>query len=97
MAAYDFNEVSLTFNEHHSNYQTAKEHIEENAAYYADVDPTEVEDMKKHDCIWTLQIYDKTPVGSYIWHASTMDDVIDQARKHFQLEEWRLKREKIND
>lgn len=83
-APYKFNSFHLTHNEHHSYYQTAEQYItEDDYSEFKDVDPFDIKDMKKHDSIWTLQIYDISPVGFYRFHGSTLDDVIDKARKVF--------------
>lgn len=81
-APYKFNSFHLTHNEHHSYYETAEVYITEDVyKQFGDCDAADIADMKKHDSIWSLQIYDKTPVGFYRWHASTLDEVIDRARE----------------
>lgn len=76
------NQLYLTRDgDHACNYMTAREWIAEHPEDFADDDPAEVELMAATNTIWRLQIYPRTPVGFNVWHASTMDAVIDAAMR----------------
>lgn len=66
--------------DHACNYVTATQWIEEyRPEDFAEDDPSEVQRMKDTNTIWSLQIYPDTPIGSYLWHGSTLDSAVDSA------------------
>lgn len=75
------NSLSLSRNDGHaSNYMTAAQWIEEYATeHFSDTSSEEIQKMKDTNTIWSLQIYPNTPIGFNVWHASTLDAVIDEA------------------
>lgn len=81
LATLKANQIHLTYNDHASNYVTAKEWIEEFCPDDFAHDPAEaIQAMKDTNTIWTLQIYQHTPVGFSWWHRATLDEVIHAAR-----------------
>jgi len=62
------------------NYMTAAQWIEEYPDSFEDCTPEEIQAMKDTNTIWSLQIYEHTPIGFYKWHGPTAESVIDAAR-----------------
>lgn len=89
--SHEFCQVFLTCNEHRINYITAEEEIKHPIieGFYDDVSDSDKAEMIATDTIWKLQIYDRTPIGSYSWYGPTLDSVLTQAREHYRLIEWR--------
>lgn len=64
---------------HAPNYMSLAEWIECSPDLYDDVPPEELERMKAAGTDWAIQVYPSTPVGFYVWHAATLDAVVDAA------------------
>jgi hypothetical protein len=60
---------------------TASEWIDDNADWYVDDNPEEVQRMRDTNTIWRLQVYPNTPVGFNVWNGSTLDSAIDAAMR----------------
>lgn len=76
------NSFSLSRDEDTScNYMNADEWIDNHKEFYEYDDPEEIQRMRETNTIWCLQIYPNTPIGFNVWHASTIDAVINEARK----------------
>lgn len=76
------NSLTLSRDDDHAcNYMTASDWIDDHPEQYAYDDPGEVALMRVTNTIWSLQIYQDTPIGSTTWNASTADAAIDAARK----------------
>ena len=76
------NSVSVSRDDDHAcNYMTASEWIDNNADWYVDDNPEEVQRMRDTNTIWRLQVYPNTPVGFNVWNGSTLDSAIDAAMR----------------
>ena len=76
------NSVSVSRDDDHAcNYMTASEWIDNNADWYVDDNPEEVQRMRDTNTIWRLQVYPNTPVGFNAWNGSTLDSAIDAAMR----------------
>lgn len=58
--------VTITYNDHTTNYQTIKQHIEEDFCNnYEDLDPSIKDEIIRRNQIVEIQFYPDTPIGSY--------------------------------
>ena len=73
--------LSVSFNDHHSMYQSVTDTLDEPHGYYSDISDSVRATMIKTDTIWTIHIYPNSPVGFNVYHAATLDAAIDAARK----------------
>lgn len=76
---------SLAHNDHKMVYEDAEKRLEREIyvedGYYSGISGSEREAMIAADSIWTLQIYPNTPVGFNVYHAASLDRVIDAAMR----------------
>ena len=74
------NSLTLSRNDENAcNYMPASDWIDQNPKDFEDVPKGELQAMRDTNTIWTLQIYQYTPIGSTSWHGATMFSVIRQA------------------
>lgn len=64
---------------HAPSYMTASDWIDDNPEWFVDTPDAELRRMRDSNTIWTLQVYPRTPVAFYLWHAATLDAAIDAA------------------
>lgn len=85
----EFSSLSITFNDHKSNYQTAKEAIEEGQWFSPDdfVSPVEMQKSIETNTIWSLQWYPQTPVGFHVLYASSFQAILDHVTGRAALRE----------
>lgn len=68
--------LSLTFNDHHCNYETAAQAEEDNRALWNWVSEDEKEKALATDSVWCLHWYPDTPVGFYSVTASSLEALL---------------------
>jgi hypothetical protein len=97
-APYGFNRVYLSHNDHHKSYLRADELLEgpRLPEDFKDCSGEDIEEMVRHDSVWSLKVYPSDPVAFVCFHASTLDECLDKARAYFNLMEWRAKTAGIN-
>lgn len=73
-------EVSVTFNEHRSYYESLEKNLRDWCEVHEDaIEDSVLEEMVKRDTSVRLQFYPSSPVGSYtVWHFD-LDAAIDEA------------------
>jgi len=70
---------TLTHNDHHVMYRSVEDTLDDPFDYYGDTPDDERAKMIATDTIWTLHIYPNTPVGFNVYHAASLDAVVDAA------------------
>lgn len=74
--------LSISKNEGHAiNYTTMEEWVDSFPELYDGTPGDELRRMVETNTDWSLQIYPDTPIGFNVWHGSTLDAVIDEARR----------------
>jgi hypothetical protein len=77
---HECNAAYLSRNEFAGSYGSARQELEyDPLGTYEDVTPEMRAKMIEMNSIWCLQVYPNTPVGFNIYHAATLDEVIDEA------------------
>ena len=84
--------VFLTINEHRDYYQSTTERIKEinerdfsanghHKDYEPEIEENLAERMIKEDCIYELQFYPDTPIGSYCVYGTSLEEVVTKAKE----------------
>ncbi len=74
--------VSITFNDHTTNYSTVEKELEYNHFNRYDDVPEDVKaEMVKRDTMVEIQFYTDTPVGFYLIVHYDLDKALDEALK----------------
>jgi len=78
--------VYLTVNEHRDVYQSVEERIDEINC----IDENTINDelkkrLIKANCIYELQFYPYTPIGFYVAYGESLEEVLREAEKAFQI------------
>jgi hypothetical protein len=76
--------VSITFNEHTTNYQTVEQYLDATGPIGIDMDDLELPpdiaaEMVKRDKVVEVQFYDRNPVGFYKVAHYDVETAVDQA------------------
>lgn len=72
--------VHLEINDHKSVYQTVQDWLNEMNARGNPLEDTELaERMIRENCIYELQFYPDTPIGSYTVYGTSLNEVIKKA------------------
>lgn len=71
--------MTISHNDHHFMYLSVADTLDDSQGYYDDVPEDERAAMIATDTIWTLHIYQNTPVGFNVYHGATLDAVVDAA------------------
>lgn len=79
LAALPAHSFSISHNDHRAIYETPSGHIESLGDYFEGTPPEVIARMIESDSIWTLQVYPNSPVGFNVYHADTLESVIDAA------------------
>lgn len=74
--------VSITFNDHTTNYQTVSKELQQNfGGRYSGIDSDVKDEMIKRNTMVEVQFYPDTPVGFYMVAHYDLDAALDEAIK----------------
>lgn len=76
--------LELTHNIHKTYYEDIKTHLDQQPDYYDHTWATETSKQRclETDELWTLHWYPNTPVGFYVLHGASLEEVLEKAKEY---------------